>query len=70
MQSNFYSNPNGHDTIWTPVQTNAIEYLHITTNKDQMESGLLKERYEFWSNLNCIPPRETKIPVPKYVNEL
>lgn len=49
-------NPNGEENIWKPVKTDDTEYLHITTEKDIMESKLLSERYNFWFSILHSPP--------------
>ncbi|XP_065216331.1 juvenile hormone esterase-like [Planococcus citri] len=64
-------NPNGDDALWAPVPVSKdFEYLHITTNQDQVKTGLLLDSYEFWKSLNVIPPPEdVKVSSTKYVNE-
>ncbi|XP_065219705.1 uncharacterized protein LOC135845169 [Planococcus citri] len=48
------------NSTWTAVNSNAIEYLHITTGKDEMKTGLLAKRFQFWKDLNVIPPCELR----------
>lgn len=52
-----YRNPN-YDTnevnpfVWDPIKSEKIEFLHIKGESDtQMDTNLLPERRQFWSNL-------------------
>lgn len=38
-----------------------MEYLHIQTVSDEMESNLLKARYQFWESLPLIIKYESTI---------
>lgn len=48
-----FSDPNGLDAnkLWKPVSTNDVEYLHIKTKDDIMESKQWHERITFWESL-------------------
>ncbi|XP_065216332.1 esterase E4-like [Planococcus citri] len=55
-------NPNNNDAkqLWTPILSDDFEYLHITTEIDEMKKELLKERYLFWKSLQVMPTFKPK----------
>ncbi|XP_065216365.1 juvenile hormone esterase-like [Planococcus citri] len=48
-----FTNPNGPsgEKIWTPVETEDIEFLRIRSDSFIMEKKTLKERSDFWESL-------------------
>lgn len=52
----FSRNPNNNEPKWTPVASDDLEYLHITTEADIMKKELLKDRYQFWNSLPLVSP--------------
>ncbi len=47
--------PSAH---WDHVSSAEIEYLHINTMSDVMETRLLRERWEFWDRLPLMAKSE------------
>lgn len=48
-------NPSIGGNEWTPFEPNKVNYLHITTAKDEMKDGLLSDRLTFWKNTFELP---------------
>lgn len=47
----YLRNPSIADNEWDLFDANEVNYLHITSAKDEMKNGLLTDRLSLWKDI-------------------